>query len=53
MKAYKYILAVIGSCIVFSCTDLSENLYDQVDSKNYYNTEMDVIRGVFRPFEHA
>ena len=53
MKAYKYILAVIGSCIVFSCTDLSENLYDQVDSKNYYNTEMDVIRAVFRPFEHA
>ena len=53
MKAYKYILAVIGSCIAFSCTDLSENLYDQVDSNNYYNTEMDVIRAVFRPFEHA
>ena len=53
MKAYKYILAVIGSCIAFSCTDLSENLYDQVDTNNYYNTEMDVIRAVFRPFEHA
>ena len=53
MKAYKYILAVIGSCIAFSCTDLSENLYNQVDSNNYYNTEMDVIRAVFRPFEHA
>lgn len=53
MKAYKYILAVISSCIVFSCTDLSENLYDQVDKNNYYNTEMDVIRAVFRPFEHA
>ena len=53
MKAYRYILALLCSCAAFSCTDLSENLYDQVDSNNYYNTEMDVIRAVFRPFEHA
>ena len=53
MKAYRYILALLCSCAAFSCTDLSENLYDQVDSKNYYNSETDVIRAVFRPFEHA
>ena len=36
-----------------SCTDLDETLYDQVDASNYYNTKMDVVRSVFRPFEHA
>ena len=35
------------------CTDLDENLYDQVASQNYYNTKSDVVRAVFRPFEHA
>ena len=53
MKAYRYIVALICSCMLFSCTDLNETLYDQVASDNYYNTEMDVIRAVFRPFEHA
>lgn len=36
-----------------SCTDLEETLYDQVGTKNYYNTKNDVVRAVFRPFEHA
>ena len=36
-----------------SCTDLTETLYDQVASKNYYNTKDDVIRAVLRPFEHG
>ena len=36
-----------------SCTDLSEKLYDQVASENYYNTKNDVVRATFRPFEHA
>ena len=36
-----------------SCTDLSETLYDQVASNNYYNTKNDVIRAVLRPFEHG
>lgn len=36
-----------------SCTDLDETLYDQVGTQNYYNTKNDVIRAVFRPFEHA
>ncbi len=35
-----------------SCTDLSETVYDQVMSQNYYNTKQDVINAVFRPFEH-
>ncbi|MGN0190537.1 MAG: RagB/SusD family nutrient uptake outer membrane protein, partial [Candidatus Cryptobacteroides sp.] len=36
-----------------SCTDLSETVYDQVMSQNYYNTKSDIIQAVFRPFEHA
>ena len=36
-----------------SCTDLSETLYDQTGTQNYYNTKMDVVRATFRPFEHA
>lgn len=36
-----------------ACTDLDEKLYDQVGSQNYYNTKSDVVRAVFRPFEHA
>lgn len=42
-------------CVVSltGCTDLSETLYDQVGTQNYYNTKSDVIRAVFRPFEHA
>lgn len=38
---------------VTGCTDLDETLYDQVASQNYYNTKDDVIRAVFRPFEHG
>lgn len=53
MKAIKYIAVSLGLLAAASCTDLSENLYDQVDSNNYYNTKKDVIHAVFRPFEHA
>ena len=46
-------MALLCSCTVFSCTNLDERLYDQVDSNNFYNTKTDIIRAVFRPFEHA
>lgn len=36
-----------------ACTDLSETVYDQVMTNNYYNTKADVIQAVFRPFEHV
>lgn len=44
---------VAATVLASSCTDLSENVYDQVMSKNYYNTKNDIIQAVFRPFEHA
>ncbi len=53
MKSFRIILFGITVFLTFSCTDLNENLYDQVGSDNYYNTKMDIIRAVFRPFEHA
>lgn len=41
------------SMALWGCTNLDETLYDQVGTQNYYNTKNDVIRAVFRPFEHA
>ena len=55
-KLYKYaaLLAVPAALMTASsCTDLSETLYYQVASNNYYNTKNDVIRAVLRPFEHG
>ena len=55
-KLYKYaaLLAVPAALMTASSfTDLSETLYDQVASNNYYNTKNDVIRAVLRPFEHG
>lgn len=51
MKFLKYI--ILATVVLTGCTDLSETLYEQIGSQNYYNTKMDVIRAAFRPFEHA
>ena len=54
MKIFKHIAGAVLSIAAFvGCTDLGETLYDQVASQNYYNTQMDVVRAVFRPFEHG
>ena len=54
MKFFKYIASTVLCAIAITgCTDLDETLYDQVGTQNYYNTKSDVIRAVFRPFEHA
>ena len=54
MKIFNYIVsAAFCTLTMASCTDLSETLYDQVASGNYYNTKNDVVRAAFRPFEHA
>lgn len=45
--------AVFCTFAISGCTNLDETLYDQVGTKNYYNTKSDVIRAVFCPFEHA
>lgn len=54
MKIFNYIVsAAFCTLTMASCTDLSETLYSQVASGNYYNTKNDVVRAAFRPFEHA
>ncbi len=54
MKLIKYIASAALCAIAMSgCTNLDETLYDQVGTQNYYNTKSDVVRAVFRPFEHA
>lgn len=57
MKSMNYIKHIIFAAVciigITGCTDLDETLYDQVGTKNYYNTKNDVIRAVLRPFEHA
>lgn len=45
--------AALCAIAMTACTNLDETLYDQVGTQNYYNTKSDVIRAVFRPFEHA
>lgn len=49
----KYLLGVALFTAPAACTDLSETVYDQIVSINYYNTRNDVIRAYVRPFEHA
>lgn len=50
MKIFNYIVsAAFCTLTMASCTDLSETLYDQVASGNYYNTKNDVVRATFRP----
>lgn len=46
-------MAALATLALCGCTNLDETLYDQVGTENYYNTKNDVIRAVFRPFEHA
>ncbi len=54
MKIFKYMAGIAASiALLAGCTDLDETLYDQVGTQNYYNTKNDVVRAVFRPFEHA
>lgn len=54
MKFLRYIApAVLCTITLTGCTNLDETLYDQVGTQNYYNTKNDVVRAVFRPFEHA
>lgn len=44
-------LAGLGGSLL-SCTDLTETVYDQVMSQNYYQSKQDIINAVFRPMEH-
>ena len=50
-KLYTIIVLVLvaGS---YACTKLDENVYSSLMSANYYKKKDDVVKAVFRPFEH-
>ncbi len=52
-KAYKTLIAgIVLSVSLCACTDLTEQPYSSLMSGNYYQKRTDVIKAVFRPFEH-
>lgn len=53
IRYIRYTVAAMLAVLATGCTDLSETLYDTIAEENYYNTKDDVIRAVFRPYEHA
>lgn len=49
-------LALCSALTLFSasgCTNLDEEVYDQIMQTNYYQTREDIIRAYVRPFEHS
>lgn len=44
--------AAFVSAGLLSCTNLDENVYSSLMSANYYTKKTDVVKAVFRPFEH-
>lgn len=55
MKKYlKYYGAVLLLLLTTNaCTDLSENIYDQLLTDNFYNNRNEVVSAVLRPYTHA
>lgn len=54
MKTFiKSIVAGVAvAAAAFSCTNLDEHVYSGLMSANYYTKKSDVVKAVFRPFEH-
>lgn len=57
MKRFKKIAAytLLSFLPLFadSCTDLSENVYDEIITDDFYNNKNEVISAVLRPYTHA
>ena len=57
MKRFKKITTYTALALlpVFanSCTDLSEKVYDQLITDNFYNNKNEVVSAVLRPYTHA
>lgn len=56
-RSFKKIIFTLG--IVYglvgltACTNLDENIYDQLITDNYYNNKEEVLSAVLRPYTHA
>jgi hypothetical protein len=54
MKFIKYYFLVFLLALTSNaCTDLTENVYDQLLTDNFYNNKNEVVSAVLRPYTHA
>lgn len=53
MKTYLKRCVAVLALVVAGCTDLSENVYDQLLTDNFYNNKNEVVSAVLRPYTHA
>jgi starch-binding outer membrane protein, SusD/RagB family len=44
---------VLGACLILSCTNLNEEVFDTLTSDRYYQDKNSVIAAVTRPMEHG
>lgn len=52
LKKLLLIAAVISVSGMNSCTDLEENVYNQLTASNFYNNRVEVLQAALRPFTH-
>jgi hypothetical protein len=52
-KAFKIAAIALPLFATTACTDLEENIYDQLVTDNFYNNKNEVLSAVLRPYTHA
>lgn len=50
---HKVLVAASGLFALSACTDLTEHIYSDNTTSNFYNTEKEVISAVLRPYTHS
>ncbi len=52
MKTVRYIVALFALCTI-SCTDLTEKIFSEITTDNYYQTKDNIYAALTRNYEHA
>jgi len=52
-KALKIAALALPLMVTNACTNLDENIYDQLVTENFYNNREEVLSAVLRPYTHA
>ena len=50
---YKGLIAASGILVATACTDLTEHIYSDNTTDNFYNNETEVLSAVLRPYTHS
>ena len=50
---YKVLVAASGLFAMSACTDLTEHIYSDNTTDNFYNNETEVLSAVLRPYTHS